>query len=95
VIFAGTVTGCRLNVSVKRRALEHRPGWQGEDVLKRGEQVTFSGQYATRRGKPVNHSTDRCVFLLAPEALELTQAAPGIDRIPAGHRGHAYPDPRR
>jgi propionate CoA-transferase len=43
------------------------------------EQRTFSGQYAAAAGKPVLYVTDRCVFQLTADGLELIEIAPGID----------------
>jgi propionate CoA-transferase len=47
--------------------------------LDRVEQRTFSGQYAAAAGQPVLYVTERCVFRLTPEGLELIEIAPGID----------------
>jgi propionate CoA-transferase len=43
------------------------------------EQRTFSGQYAAAAGQPVLYVTERCVFRLTPDGLELIELAPGID----------------
>jgi propionate CoA-transferase len=43
------------------------------------EHRTFSGKYASQRGQPVLYVTERCVFRLTPEGLELIEVAPGID----------------
>ena len=43
------------------------------------EHRTFSGRYAVRRGQPVLYVTERCVFKLTPDGLELVEVAPGID----------------
>lgn len=46
------------------RAVEHR---------------TFCGAYAIRRGQPVLYVTERCVFQLTPDGMELIEVAPGVD----------------
>jgi propionate CoA-transferase len=42
-------------------------------------QVTFSGPLAAEREQDVLYVTERCVFRLAPDGLELAEVAPGID----------------
>ncbi len=43
------------------------------------EQITFNGSYAASQGKEVLYVTERCVFRLTTEGLELAEIAPGID----------------
>jgi len=43
------------------------------------EHVTFSGPFAAARGQRGLYVTERCVFVLRPDGLELTEIAPGID----------------
>ena len=47
--------------------------------MKRVGQITFNGQYAYDRGKPVYYVTERCVFRRARQGLALIEVAPGID----------------
>jgi propionate CoA-transferase len=47
--------------------------------LKQVEQITFNGQYAYDRGKPVYYVTERCVFCRVRRGLALIEVAPGID----------------
>ena len=43
------------------------------------EQRTFSGTRAVDIGQPVSYITDRCVFRLTADGLQLTEIAPGLD----------------
>ncbi|NKL38350.1 acyl CoA:acetate/3-ketoacid CoA transferase [Rhizobium leguminosarum bv. viciae] len=47
--------------------------------IKEVEQITFSGEIARETHQSVLYVTERCVFSLIPEGLELIEVAPGID----------------
>src|SRR4029453_6500763 len=43
------------------------------------EHRTYSGAEARHRGQPALYVTERCVFKLGDDGLELIEVAPGID----------------
>ena len=80
VVFMGTFSAGDLKASVSNGLLEiimegKTPKFLGETV----EHVTFSGTYANQRSQSVFYITERCVFRLLTEGLELIEVAPGID----------------
>ena len=79
VIFVGTFTAGRLNVAIKDGKLEILEEGKSRKFVDEVEHRTFSGEYAQRRGQPVLFITERCVFRLGADGLELIEVAPGVD----------------
>ncbi|SCJ69859.1 Acetate CoA-transferase subunit beta [uncultured Ruminococcus sp.] len=79
VIFCGTFTAGGLKEEVKDGKLVITSEGRNKKFLNQVEQVTFSGAYANAVGQPVLYVTERAVFKLTPEGLELIEVAPGID----------------
>ncbi len=79
IVFVGTFTAGELQVSVKDGKLRIEKEGKIKKFIDRVEHVTFSGTYARRKGQPVLYITERCVFSLAREGMELIEIAPGID----------------
>ena len=79
VVFAGTFTAGGLKVEIEDGKLKIVQEGRAKKFVKQVEQITFSGPFAQQRSQPVIYVTERCVFQLTPEGLELIEVAPGID----------------
>ena len=79
VVYCGTFTAGGLKVAVQDGKLVIVQEGKKDKLVKSVEQVTFSGEYAQSVGQPVLYVTERAVFKLTPEGVELTEVAPGID----------------
>ena len=79
VVFAGTFTAGGLEVDISYGKLKIVKEGRARKFVKAVEQVTFSGSYAAQKKQPVIYVTERCVFQLTPDGLELIEVAPGID----------------
>ncbi len=79
VVFAGTFTAGGLDVQIAYGKLKIMQEGRARKFVKNVEQITFSGQYASQKSQPVIYVTERCVFQLTPDGLELIEVAPGID----------------
>ena len=80
VAFVGTFTagGFKASVSDGKLSIDQE-GRAQKFVEGEVEHVTFSGVYAQKGGQKILYITERCVFELTPEGLELTEVAPGVD----------------
>jgi propionate CoA-transferase len=79
LVFCGTFTAGDLDVGFDGGVLRILKEGRTHKFVKEVEHRTFSGKYANLRGQPVLYVTERCVFRLTPEGLELAEIAPGID----------------
>lgn len=79
VVFLGTFSAGRLNVEVKDGKLKIHQEGEYRKFVAEVEHRTFSGPYAVSRRQPVLYVTERCVFRLCEEGLELVEIAPGVD----------------
>ena len=104
VVFVGTFTAGQLEVAVEDGRLCILRDGQARKFVNEVEHRTFSGAEAQRRGLAVLYVTERCVFRLCSEGLELIEIAPGVDLqrdilermdfVPVIHSAPALMDPR-
>ncbi len=80
VVFSGTLTADGLEIQPD--------GTGGVRLVREGrtakwvpavQQITFSGRYARARGQQVMYVTDRAVFRLGADGIEVVEVAPGVD----------------
>lgn len=79
VVFAGTFTAGGLDVTIEGGKVRIVTEGRTKKFIPHVEQITFSGKYAKKRSQPVYYVTERCVFQLSKDGLELIEIAPGID----------------
>jgi propionate CoA-transferase len=79
VVFVGTFVAGRLQLAVTDGQLRIVKDGDLRKFVDEVEHRTFSGSYAVKRGQVVLYVTERCVFELRDEGLELIEIAPGVD----------------
>ena len=79
VCFVGMFTAGGLKASVKDGKLRIDQEGREKKFVRQVEQKTFSGKLAAMKKQSVLYITERCVFSLCEEGLELIEIAPGID----------------
>ncbi len=79
VVFVGTFTAGGLKISLKEEKLCIEQEGKVKKFVDQVEHVTFSGAYAAQKGQTVLYITERCVFRLTENGMELLEIAPGLD----------------
>jgi propionate CoA-transferase len=79
VVFVGTFGAGRQNIGVSDGKLTILEEARARKFVGAVEHVTFSGAHAAARRQRVLYVTERCVFALRDDGLELVEVAPGID----------------
>ncbi|MDM0108416.1 CoA-transferase [Variovorax sp. J22R24] len=79
LVFAGTFSAGGLEVSIEDGKVRIDAEGKKRKFVDAVEQITFSGPLAVGKGQSVHYVTERCVFRLEPQGLQLIEVAPGID----------------
>ena len=79
LVYCGTLTAGDLVEEVKDGHLRIIQEGKIKKFVKQVEHITFSGDYARKKGQTVLYVTERAVFELKPDGLYLTEIAPGVD----------------
>ncbi|MCB1917102.1 MAG: acyl CoA:acetate/3-ketoacid CoA transferase, partial [Rhodocyclaceae bacterium] len=79
VVFVGTFTAGGLEIGLAEGRLSIVAEGATRKFVEQVEHRTFAGAVAIARGQPVRYVTERCVFHLGADGLELMEVAPGID----------------
>jgi propionate CoA-transferase len=79
VVFVGTFTAGGLKIGIESGQLRIVKEGRCRKFVSKVEQITFSGPHAASIGQNVLYVTERCVFKLSADGLELVEVAPGID----------------
>lgn len=79
VVFVGTFTAGDLEIALEDGKLRILQDGKSRKFVEEVEHRTFSGPQAVKWKKTVLYVTERCVFQLGEEGLELIEIAPGVD----------------
>ncbi len=79
VVFVGTFTTAGLEVAMEEGRLRIVQEGTTPKFVAQVEHRTFSGEVSFRKGQRVLYITERCVFRLTGQGLELIEIAPGVD----------------
>jgi len=79
IVFAGTFTAGAAELAVEDGKLKIVKEGAFKKLVRDVEQITFSGLTAQAGSQQIYYITERCVFALTKEGVELVEIAPGID----------------
>ncbi|MDO6732594.1 CoA-transferase [Marinovum sp. 2_MG-2023] len=79
IVFCGSFSAGGLDVMVADGDLKILTEGRHSKFVPEVEQITFSAELALQRGQQVLYVTERAVFQLSAQGLELIEIAPGVD----------------
>jgi len=79
LVLTGAFTAGGLKVAVEDGKLRILQEGKVKKFVDQVEHITFSGELAHETGQPVLYVTERCVFSVTQNGMELLEVAPGID----------------
>lgn len=79
VVFCGTFETKGLRVALNDGALDITSPGKVPKLVKRVRHITFSGLEAVKRGQKVLYVTERAMFQLTKDGVELVEVAEGVD----------------
>lgn len=79
VVFCGTFDAKGSKVAVTHGGIKIERNGDIQKFVRNIAAITFSSEQALERGQEVYYVTERAVFRLSPEGVELIEIAPGID----------------
>ena len=104
VVFMGTFNAGKCELAIAQGKLHIRQDGASRKFVREVEHRTFSGSYAAARKQTALYITERCVFSLCAQGLELIEIAPGVnlkkdilakmDFVPIMHRPPRLMDER-
>ena len=79
VVFVGSFCAGDCDIAIEDGRLRIARDAVSAKFVAQVEHRTFAGRYAAARGQEVLYVTERCVFRLHAQGLELIEVAPGVD----------------
>lgn len=78
VVICGTFAA-KADVEIDEKGLVVRTPGKFKKFISKVEQITLNGKYAFSRGQEVLYCTERALFKLVKDGIELIEIAPGVD----------------
>jgi propionate CoA-transferase len=79
IVFMGSFRAGASQCDIAEESLAIRTEGETSKFVEKVAHITFSGERAIRSGQEVLFVTERCVFRLIEQGLELREVAPGVD----------------